>query len=81
MRIANGVLVIGIAVTHHVDYLLTWNLRHITNAVMYKLSRCVVQKAMRLPPYVFPKKGSCITLKIANSSGVCVYLPVRRIRC
>ena len=35
-RAAVDALHIGIAVAHQVDYLLTWNLRHIANAVMRK---------------------------------------------
>lgn len=48
---------IAIAATNGVDYLLTWNLRHIANAEMQESIRDVCQKAgFRLPVICTPEE-------------------------
>ena len=43
---------IGIAASHHVDYLLTWNCRHLANAAMRGTIDAVCRSAGLVPPVI-----------------------------
>ena len=43
---------IGIAASHHLDYLLTWNYRHLANAAMRGTIEAVCRSAGLVPPVI-----------------------------